>query len=78
VEGGDIRRCLELMMGDGEEGDEGRRNAQKLRDLAREAVKEGEFFGHEPQGLCGRGQRGLSVNYLWCQQLNVVLACCFL
>ncbi|XP_048128867.1 phloretin 4'-O-glucosyltransferase-like [Rhodamnia argentea] len=41
VEGGEIRRCLELVMGDGEEGDEMRRNAQKLRDLAREAVREG-------------------------------------
>ncbi|XP_048139328.1 phloretin 4'-O-glucosyltransferase-like [Rhodamnia argentea] len=41
VEGGEMRRCLELVMGDGEEGDEMRRNAQKLRDLAREAVREG-------------------------------------
>ncbi|XP_030467354.2 phloretin 4'-O-glucosyltransferase-like [Syzygium oleosum] len=41
VESGEIRRCLELVVGDGKEGDEMRRNAQKFRDLAREAVKEG-------------------------------------
>ncbi|XP_030442034.2 phloretin 4'-O-glucosyltransferase-like [Syzygium oleosum] len=41
VESGEIRRCLELVVGDGKEGEEMRRNAQKFRDLAREAVKEG-------------------------------------
>ncbi|XP_010023609.2 phloretin 4'-O-glucosyltransferase [Eucalyptus grandis] len=41
VESGEMRRCLELVMGDGKEGEEMRRNARKFRDLAREAVKEG-------------------------------------
>ncbi|KAF8015949.1 hypothetical protein BT93_H1483 [Corymbia citriodora subsp. variegata] len=41
VESGEMRRCLELVVGDGEEGEEMRRNAQKFRELAREAVKEG-------------------------------------
>ncbi|KAF8015948.1 hypothetical protein BT93_H1482 [Corymbia citriodora subsp. variegata] len=41
VESGEMRRCLELVVGDGEKGEEMRRNAQKFRDLAREAVKEG-------------------------------------
>ncbi|KAF8015951.1 hypothetical protein BT93_H1485 [Corymbia citriodora subsp. variegata] len=41
VESGQMRRCLELVVGDGEEGEEMRRNAQKFRELAREAVKEG-------------------------------------
>ncbi|XP_010023606.2 phloretin 4'-O-glucosyltransferase [Eucalyptus grandis] len=41
VESGEMRRCLELVMGDEKEGDEMRRNAQKFRDLAREAAKEG-------------------------------------
>ncbi|XP_030445326.2 phloretin 4'-O-glucosyltransferase-like [Syzygium oleosum] len=41
VDSGEIRRCLELVVGDGKEGEEMRRNAQKFRDLAREAVKDG-------------------------------------
>ncbi|KAF7849521.1 hypothetical protein BT93_L0697 [Corymbia citriodora subsp. variegata] len=41
VESGEMRRCLELVVGDGEKGEEMRRNAKKFRDLAREAVKEG-------------------------------------
>ncbi|KAF8016223.1 hypothetical protein BT93_H1665 [Corymbia citriodora subsp. variegata] len=41
VESGEMRRCLELVVGDGEEGEEMRRNAQKFRELAREAVEEG-------------------------------------
>ncbi|KAF8015950.1 hypothetical protein BT93_H1484 [Corymbia citriodora subsp. variegata] len=41
VERGEMRRCLELVVGDGEEEEEMRRNAQKFRELAREAVKEG-------------------------------------
>ncbi|XP_010052789.2 crocetin glucosyltransferase, chloroplastic [Eucalyptus grandis] len=41
VESGEMKRCLELVVGDGEEGEEMRRNARKFRDLAREAVKEG-------------------------------------
>ncbi|KAL3726579.1 hypothetical protein ACJRO7_031477 [Eucalyptus globulus] len=41
VESDEMRSCLELVMGDEKEGDEMRRNAQKFRDLAREAAKEG-------------------------------------
>ncbi|KAJ9701221.1 hypothetical protein PVL29_006528 [Vitis rotundifolia] len=41
VEGGEIKKCLELVMGGGEKGQEVRRNAKKWKDLAREAVKEG-------------------------------------
>ncbi|CBI39410.3 unnamed protein product, partial [Vitis vinifera] len=41
VEGGEIKKCLELVMGCGEKGQEVRRNAKKWKDLAREAVKEG-------------------------------------
>ncbi|XP_058731745.1 phloretin 4'-O-glucosyltransferase-like [Vicia villosa] len=40
--GGDaIRRCLEVVMGSGEKGEELRRNARKWKELARESVKEG-------------------------------------
>ncbi|CAL5214069.1 unnamed protein product [Lathyrus oleraceus] len=42
VVGGDgIRRCLEVVMGSGEKGEELRRNAEKWKRSAREAVKEG-------------------------------------
>jgi len=41
VESDEIKRCLELVIGGGEEGEEMRRNAKKWRDLAREATKEG-------------------------------------
>jgi len=41
VESDEIKRCLELVIGGGEEGEEMRRNARKWRDLAREATKEG-------------------------------------
>ncbi|KAK3414655.1 hypothetical protein EUGRSUZ_L00635 [Eucalyptus grandis] len=41
VEGDEIKRCLELVVGDGEEGEEIRRNAKKWKGLAREAAKEG-------------------------------------
>jgi hypothetical protein len=41
VESDEIKRCLELVIGGGEEGGEIRRNAKKWRDLAREATKEG-------------------------------------
>lgn len=41
VEGNEIRRCLEVVMGSGEKGEELRRNAKKWKELAREAVKEG-------------------------------------
>jgi len=40
VEGDEIKRCLELVIGGGERGEEMRRNAKKWRDLAREASKE--------------------------------------
>ncbi|XP_027336859.1 crocetin glucosyltransferase, chloroplastic-like [Abrus precatorius] len=41
VEAREIRRCLEVVMGSGEKGEDLRRNAKKWKYLAREAVKEG-------------------------------------
>lgn len=41
VEGGEIKRCLDFVMGDAVEGEEMRRNAKKWKELAREAVMEG-------------------------------------
>ncbi|CAI0628195.1 unnamed protein product [Linum tenue] len=41
VEGEEIRRCLELVMGEGEVGEEVRRNAKKWKELARSAAGEG-------------------------------------
>ncbi|KAI8004451.1 hypothetical protein LOK49_LG08G02237 [Camellia lanceoleosa] len=41
VEGDEIKRCVEMVMEDGEKGEEMRSNAKKWKDLAREAVKEG-------------------------------------
>ncbi|KAH7521578.1 hypothetical protein FEM48_Zijuj07G0048200 [Ziziphus jujuba var. spinosa] len=41
VEKDEIKRCLELLMGDGEIGEEIRRNAEKWKALGREAAMEG-------------------------------------
>ncbi|XP_058759490.1 phloretin 4'-O-glucosyltransferase-like [Vicia villosa] len=41
VKAEEIRRYLDVVMGKGEKGEELRRNAKKLKSLAREAVKEG-------------------------------------
>ncbi|MED6134214.1 hypothetical protein PIB30_035005 [Stylosanthes scabra] len=41
VEGGEIKRCLDLVMGSGEKAKEVRENAEKWKRLAREAAKEG-------------------------------------
>ncbi|KAJ7979159.1 Glycosyltransferase [Quillaja saponaria] len=41
VESEEIKRCLELVMGSGERGEEMRNNAKKWKKLSREAVKEG-------------------------------------
>ncbi|CAL5203642.1 unnamed protein product [Lathyrus oleraceus] len=41
VKAEEIRKCLEVVMGKGEKGEELRGNAKKLKGLAREAVKEG-------------------------------------
>ncbi|CAL5416854.1 unnamed protein product [Camellia sinensis] len=41
VEGEEIQRCIEVVMGGGEKGKEMNKNAKKWRDLAKEAVKEG-------------------------------------
>ena len=41
VESDEFKRCLEIVMGDGEKGEEMRRNAEKWKNLAREAVKDG-------------------------------------
>jgi len=40
VKAEEIRKCLEVVMGKGEKGEELRRNAKKWKDLARAAVKE--------------------------------------
>ncbi|KAI3723407.1 hypothetical protein L2E82_34950 [Cichorium intybus] len=40
VEGEEIRRCIEMVMGGHEEGATMRKNAKKWRDLARDAMKE--------------------------------------
>ncbi|MED6134213.1 hypothetical protein PIB30_035004 [Stylosanthes scabra] len=41
AEAGEIGRCLDMVMGNGEKGSELRKNAQKWKCLCREAVKEG-------------------------------------
>lgn len=41
VESGEVKRCIEIVMGGGGRGEEMRRNAQKWKDLAREAAMEG-------------------------------------
>ncbi len=41
VKGEEIERCLELVMGDSEKGEEIRRNAVKWKKLAKEAASEG-------------------------------------
>ncbi|KAH7521577.1 hypothetical protein FEM48_Zijuj07G0048100 [Ziziphus jujuba var. spinosa] len=41
VEGDEIKRCLELVMGNGEKGKEIRRNAKQWKDLGRQAAMEG-------------------------------------
>ncbi|XP_062000073.1 phloretin 4'-O-glucosyltransferase-like [Rosa rugosa] len=41
IEREEIKRCLEVVMGDGERGEEMRRNAQKWKGLAMKAVKGG-------------------------------------
>ena len=41
VKGEEIKRCLEVVMGGGERGENLRRNAGKWKDLAREAVNDG-------------------------------------
>ncbi|CAN6580236.1 unnamed protein product [Malus baccata var. baccata] len=41
VTGEKLKRCLDLVLGSGEIGEEVRRNAKKWKDLAREAVSEG-------------------------------------
>uniref|UniRef100_M1CU47 Glycosyltransferase n=1 Tax=Solanum tuberosum TaxID=4113 RepID=M1CU47_SOLTU len=40
VERDEFNRCITIVMGDGEEGEELRRNVKKLGDLAKEAMKE--------------------------------------
>ncbi|OMO55935.1 UDP-glucuronosyl/UDP-glucosyltransferase [Corchorus capsularis] len=40
VEGCEIKRCLDLVMGEGERGEEIRKNAKKLKELTKEAAME--------------------------------------
>lgn len=41
VESEEMKKCIELVMNGGEKGEELRKNAEKWKELAREAVKEG-------------------------------------
>ncbi|XP_058200925.1 crocetin glucosyltransferase, chloroplastic-like [Rhododendron vialii] len=41
VEGGEVKRCIEMVMGGGSRGEEMRNNAKKWKDLARKATVEG-------------------------------------
>ncbi|CAK9149138.1 unnamed protein product [Ilex paraguariensis] len=41
VEGGELKRCIEMVMGGGDRAEELRRNAEKWKDLARDAMKDG-------------------------------------
>ena len=41
VERDEIKMCLEIVMGDGERAEGLRRNAEKWKELAREAMKNG-------------------------------------
>ncbi|XP_058200923.1 crocetin glucosyltransferase, chloroplastic-like [Rhododendron vialii] len=41
VEAGEVKRCIEMVMGGGDRGEEMRNNANKWKDLAREATLEG-------------------------------------
>lgn len=40
IEGDEFMRCIEIVMGDGKEGKEFRKNAKRWRDLAKDAMKE--------------------------------------
>ncbi|PNY13154.1 UDP-glycosyltransferase 75D1-like protein [Trifolium pratense] len=50
VRGDEIKKCLEVVMGSGEKGEELRRNAIEWKNLAREAVKE---YGSSHKNLRG-------------------------
>ncbi|XP_057486595.1 crocetin glucosyltransferase, chloroplastic-like [Actinidia eriantha] len=41
VEGDELKRCIEIVMGDGERGEEMKKNGKKWKDLAKEAVRDG-------------------------------------
>ncbi|CAH2041461.1 unnamed protein product [Thlaspi arvense] len=41
LEGDEIKRCIEVVMGGGEKREDLRKNAKKWKDLAREAAKDG-------------------------------------
>lgn len=40
IERNEFARCIEIVVGDGEKGEEIRKNAKKWRDLAKDAMKE--------------------------------------
>ncbi|KAJ8541952.1 hypothetical protein K7X08_016818 [Anisodus acutangulus] len=44
IEGDEFKRCVEIVKGVGKEGEELRKNAKKLRDLAKDAIKEDGSF----------------------------------
>ncbi|KAI6693924.1 hypothetical protein NL676_021634 [Syzygium grande] len=52
VEGGEIKKCLELVMGGGERGDEIRKNVKKWKDLIMEVSQGRWIVGQKSQGLC--------------------------
>ena len=53
VEGDEIKRCLELVVGNGERGEAIRRNAKKWKELAVEAANEGGSSYNNLKSFCG-------------------------
>ncbi|KAF8014152.1 hypothetical protein BT93_H0098 [Corymbia citriodora subsp. variegata] len=67
VEGGEIKKCLELVMGGGERGDGISRNAKKRKDLAMEASKEG---GSSDRNLKAFVEEFVKVDWIKCFMLD--------
>nr|WDZ04376.1 anthocyanin 5-O-glucosyltransferase [Paeonia suffruticosa] len=59
VEGCEIKRCLEMVMGGGERGEEMRRSVEKWKELAREAVKDGESSDKNLKAFVNEVGKGL-------------------
>ena len=58
VESDEFKRCLEIVMGGGEKGEEMRRNAEKWKNLAREAVKDGGSSDKNLKGFVDEVRHG--------------------
>eukprot|EP00262_Sarcandra_glabra_P005613 TRINITY_DN1733_c1_g1_i4.p1 TRINITY_DN1733_c1_g1~~TRINITY_DN1733_c1_g1_i4.p1 ORF type:complete len:465 (+),score=51.18 TRINITY_DN1733_c1_g1_i4:403-1797(+) len=58
LEGDELKRCLDLVMGDGEKGKEIRKNCVKWRDLAREAVNDGGLSDQNIREFVAEGSEG--------------------